>query len=92
MLASSTSAGDKHPNKTEIDTSNEAIEKAEENFNVSSRHSATHGSRKEPSIASSRSSRMQRIHEMKIQNLRAKKETEQRLPEQHVESERERAK
>ena len=45
-LVSSTSAGDKDPNGTVIDTRNGAIENAEENVEVSSRHSATHGSRK----------------------------------------------
>ena len=42
-LVSSTSAGDKDPNETVIDTGNGAIENTEENLEVSSRHSATHG-------------------------------------------------
>ena len=52
-LVSSTSAGDKDPNGTLLDTRNGAIENAEENVELSSRHSATHGSRKQPSIAKS---------------------------------------
>ena len=56
-LVSSTSVGDKDPNdETLIDTGNGAIENAEENAEISSKHSATHGSRKQPSIANSRSS------------------------------------
>ena len=43
-LMSSTSAGDKDPNETVIDTGNGALENAEENVEVSSRHSATQGS------------------------------------------------
>ena len=49
-LVSSTSVGDKDPNdETVIDTGNGAIEKAEEKAEISSKHSATHGSRKQPS-------------------------------------------
>ena len=40
-LVSSTSAGDKDPNETVIDTGNGAIENAEENVEVSYRHFAT---------------------------------------------------
>ena len=90
-LVSTTSAGDKNPNdKTEIDTGDGAIENAEVNAEVSSKHSATHGSRKQPSIANSRSSRRRQIEEMELENLRAKKETEQRLRERQLELEQER--
>ena len=82
---STTSAGDKDPNdETVIDTGNGAIEIAEENNEVSSKHSATHGSRKQPSIANSRSSKRRQIEEMELENLRAKKETEQRLRERQL--------
>ena len=53
----------------EIDTGNGALENAEENVEVSSRHSATQGSRKQ------RSSRRRQIEEMELENLRANKET-----------------
>ena len=75
-LVSSTSAGDNEPNETLIDTGNGAVEDAEENVKVSSRHFATQGSRKQPSIANSRSSRRRQIDEMELKNLRAKKKTE----------------
>ena len=78
-LVSSTAAVDKDSNETVIDTGNGALENAEENVEVSSRHSAAHGCRKQPSIANSRSSRRRQIEEMELENLRAKKETEQRL-------------
>ena len=52
-LLSSTSAGDKDPNETVIDTRNAAIENAEGNVEVTARHLDTQGSRKEPSIANS---------------------------------------
>ena len=65
-LVSSTSAGDKDPNETVIDTRNGTLENAEENVEVSSRHSATQGSRKEPSTANSRSSRRRQIDEMEL--------------------------
>ena len=78
---SSTSAGDKDPNKTLIATGNGAIENAEENFEDFSRFSATHGSRKQPSNVNSRSSRKRKIDEMEIENLRAEKKTEKRLQE-----------
>ena len=39
-LASSTSAGDEDQNETAIDTGNGALENAEENVEVSSRHTA----------------------------------------------------
>ena len=45
-LVSSTSAVDKDPNETVIDTRNGTLENAEENFEVSSRHSATQGRKK----------------------------------------------
>ena len=90
-LVSTTSAGDKDPNdETVIDTGNGAIENAGENAEVSSKHSATHGSRKQPSIASSRSSRRRQIEEMELENLKAKKETEQRLRERQLDLEQER--
>ena len=88
-LVSSTSACDRDPNKTVIDTRNEAVENAEENVEVSSRHSATQGSRKQPSIAISRSSRWRQIDEMELENLRAKNGTEQRLQERQLELEQE---
>ena len=69
---------------------NGALENAEGNLEVSSRHSATQGSRKQPSIAASRSSRRRQIEEMDLENLRAKKETEQRLRERQLELEQER--
>ena len=88
---STTSAGDKDPNdKTVIDTGNGAIENAEENNEVSFKHSATHGSRKQPSIANSRSSKRRQIEEMELEHLKAKKETEQRLRERQLELEQER--
>ena len=75
-----TSTGEKDPNdETVIDTRNGAIENAEENAEVFSKHSVTYGSREQPSTANSRSSRRQQIEEMELENLRAKKETEQRL-------------
>ena len=77
LLVSSTSAVDKKPNETVIETGNGALENAEENVEVSSRRSATQGIRKQPSIAKSRSSRRRQIEEMELKNLRAKKETEQ---------------
>ena len=53
-LLSIASTGDKDPNnETVIDTGNGPIENAEENAEVSSKHSATHGSRKQPSIVKS---------------------------------------
>ena len=78
-LLSSTLAVDKDPNETVNYTRNGALENADENVEVSSRHSATQGSRKQPSIANSRSSRRRQIEQMELENLRAKKETEQRL-------------
>ena len=89
-LVASTSAGEKDPNETVIDTEIEAIENTGENVEVSSWQSATHGSRKEPSIANSRPSRRRRIDEMELENLRAKKETKQRLREQQMELEQKR--
>ena len=50
LLVSSTSADDKDPIDTVIDTRNGAIENAEENLEVFSRHSETQGSRKQHSI------------------------------------------
>ena len=89
-LVSSTSAVDKEPNETAIDTGNGAKENAEENAEVSSKLSTTHGSRKQPSTANSRSSRRRQIEEMELENLRAKKETDQRLREPQSELEQER--
>ena len=90
-LVTAKSAGDKDPNdETVIDTRNGAIENAEEKADVSSKHSATHGSRKQPSIANSLSSRRRQIEETELENLRAKKETEQRLRERQLELEQER--
>ena len=45
----------------------------------------THGSRKQPSIAKPRSSRRRESDEMELENLRAKKETEQKLREPQLE-------
>ena len=88
---SSTSAGDKDPNdETVFDTGNGAIENTEESAEVSSKHSATHGSRKQPSIANSRPLRSRQIEDMELENLKAKKETEQRLRERQLELEQER--
>ena len=90
-LVSTTSAGDKDPNdETVIDTGNGAIENSEENAEVSSKSSATHGNRKQPSIANSRSSRRRQIEETELENLRAKTETEQQLRERQLELEQER--
>ena len=90
-LVSTTSTADKDPNnEIVIHTGNGAIENAEENAQVFSKHSATHGSRKQPSIANSRSSKVRQIEEMELENLKAKKETEQRLRERQLELEQER--
>ena len=90
-LVSTTSTGDKDPNdETVIDTGYGAIENAEDNAEFSSKHSATHGSRKQPSIANSRSSKRRQIVQMELKKLKAKKETEQRLRERHLELEQER--
>ena len=90
-LVSTTATGDEDPNdETVFDTGNGAIENAEENAEVSSKHSATHGSRKQPSIANSRSSKTRQIEEMELEKLRTKKETEQRLRERQLELEQER--
>ena len=66
FLVSSTSGGDKDPKETVIDTGNGAIENAEENVDVTSRYSATHGSRKQPSFANSRSSRRRQIERIRL--------------------------
>ena len=87
---SSTFAGDKDPKETVIDTGNGVVENVEENLDVSSRHSATQGSRKQPSIANSRSPRRRQIGEMELENLRTQKEREQRLREWQLELEQER--
>ena len=89
-LVLSTSAGNKNPNKTVIDIGNGELQKAQENVEVSSRHSPTQGSRKQPSITNSRSSRRRQIDEMELEKLRAKKETEQLLRERQLELEQER--
>ena len=89
-LVSSTSVVDKDPNETVFHTGNGALENAEENVEVFSRHSATQGSRKQPSIANSRSSRRRQIEEMELKNIRSKTETEQRLRERQLELEQER--
>ena len=52
-LVSSTWTADKDPIENVIDTENRGTENAQENVEVSSRHSATQGSRKKPSIANS---------------------------------------
>ena len=84
-LVSSKAAVDKDPNQTVVDTVNGALENAEENLEGSSRHSAAHGSRNQPSFANSRSSRSLQIEEMELKNQRAKKKTEQRLRERQLE-------
>ena len=89
-LVSSTSAVDKEPNETVNDTGIGAIANAEEIVEFSSRHSATHGSQKEPSIDSSRSPRRRQIDEMEVEILRSKKETEQQLRKRQFELEQER--
>ena len=88
-LVSTTSAGDRDP-KDETVTDTGAIENAEENNEVSSKHSTIHGSRKQPSIANSRSSKRRQIEEMELENLTVKKETEQRLRERQLGLEQER--
>ena len=88
-LTSSTSAVDKDPNETVIYTGIGATEHAEENIEVFSRHSASLGSRKQPSIVKSRSSRRRLIDEMELEHLRAKKETEQKPQERQLELEQE---
>ena len=91
LLVSTTSTGYKDPNnETVIDTGTGAIENAEENAEVSSKHFATHESRKQPSIANSRSSKRRQIEEWELENLKAKKETEQQLRERQLELEQER--
>ena len=90
-LVSTTATGDNDTNdETVIDTGNGAIENTEENAEVSSKHSATHRSRKQPSIANSRSPKRRQIEEMALENLSATNETEQRLREQQLELEQER--
>ena len=89
-LVSSSPAGVKDPNETVIDTRKGATENVEKNVEVSYKHSATHGIRKQLSIANSRSSQRRQIEEMELENLRAKNETEQRLPEWLLELEQER--
>ena len=66
---SSTSPGDKDLHKTIIDTVYVAIENDEKKFEVSSRHSVTNGSTREPSIVSWRSLRRQQIEEMELKHL-----------------------
>ena len=87
---STTSAGDKDPNETVIDTGNGVTENVEENVEVSSRHSGTHRSKKELSNANSRSSRRREIEVMELENMRAKKEADQRLRERQSQLEKER--
>ena len=65
-----------------IETGNGAIENAEENLKVSSRHSATHGRKKHHL--------RRQIDEMELGNLRAKNKTVQRLRERQLELEQER--
>ena len=72
-LVSSKSAVDKDPNETVIETGNGALENAEVNVEVYSRHFATQGSGKQLSIANLRSLRRRQIEEMELKNLRAKK-------------------
>ena len=80
----------KNPNETVIDTGNGAVENAEENVEVSSRHSTTQVSRKQPSIANSRSLRRRQIDKIELKNLRATKKAEQRLQKRRWELKQER--
>ena len=64
---SSTAAVDRNPNKTIFDTRIEAIENAEEEIDVLSRHSDTQGRRKKP-VSPTRD----QIDEIELENLRAK--------------------
>ena len=75
-LVSSTSAGDNDPNETGNLIGIRVMENVEEKIVISSKHSATHRSRKESSIANSSSSRKREIGEMELANLRSKKEAE----------------
>ena len=88
-FVSSTSAVDKDPKETVIGAGNRVIENAEENTAIFFRHSAAQESRKQPSFANSRSSRRRQIDEIELKNLRAEKETEQRLRERQLELEKE---
>ena len=89
-LVSTTSAGDTGPNETVVDTGNAVTENVEENVEVSSWHSETRRSRKEPSIANSRSSRKREIDHLELENMRAKREADQRLRERESQLEKER--
>ena len=87
---STTSAGDTGPNETVVDTGIAVTENVEENVEVSSRHSETHRSGKEPSIANSRSSRRREIDHIELENMRAKREADHRLRERQSQLEKER--
>ena len=77
-LVSSAPAVDKNSNETVIDRGSGARENAAENVEVSSKHSATHGSTKQHSIANSLLSRGQQNDEMDFENVRARNETRAR--------------
>ena len=89
-LVSSTSAADKGPNETAIDIGNGALENAEGNVGVSSRHSATQGSRKQPSIANTRSSRRTDWRNRAQKPKSYEKKTEQQLRQRQLDLEQER--
>ena len=89
-LVSTTSAGGTDPNETVVQTGIAVKENVEENVDVSSRHSETQRSRKEPSIANSHSSRRREIDHLELENMRAKKRADQRLRERQSQLEKER--
>ena len=90
LLVSTKSAGDTGPNETVVDTGIEVTENVEENVEASSRNSEKHRSRKEPSIANSRSSRRRKSDHLELENMRAKREADQRLRERQSQLEKER--
>ena len=89
-LVSTTSAGDTGPSETVVDTGIAVTENVEENVEVSSRPSETHRSRREPSIANSRSSGRREIDHIELENMRAKRDADQRLRERQSQLEKER--
>ena len=88
-LVSSTSACDKDPNKTVIDTGNGATEKPKGKRRSLPGILLNTEEGNNPGNANSRSSRRRQIDEMELENLRAKKKTEQRLRERQLELEQE---
>ena len=89
--STTSSASDTGPNEIVVDTGIAVTENVEENVEVSSRHSETHRSRKEPSIANSCSSRRREIDHLELKNMRAKMEADQRLRERQSQLRKERA-